>query len=220
MSAKPRLVLVDDHLLLLEGLRLALQDKYEIVGTATSGLAVLPVCRELRPDAVLLDLSLPERSGLEIIADLRAELPSIRIIVVTMHADRIMADASLESGAHGFVPKDAGIPELITALGAVLGGAQFVSDRIPRHATWRSSEPDIAMGLAQLTPRQRRIVRMIGEGRRTADIAASIGVSVPTVTFHRSLIRKTLGLESEWSLLKYAILVRMSEQQGKGENPP
>jgi DNA-binding CsgD family transcriptional regulator len=69
------------------------------------------------------------------------------------------------------------------------------------------------MGLAQLTPRQRRIVRMIGEGRRTADIAADIGVSAPTVTFHRALIRKTLGLDSEWSLLRYAILVRMSEQE-------
>ena len=213
MSPRPRLVLVDDHQLLLESLRLALQSDYDIVATATEGLAVLPLCREVRPDAILLDLSLRDRSGLEIIADLRSELPAIRIVVITMHADRIMADASLESGAHGFVPKDAGIPELISAVNAVLQGNRFVSDRIPKHPTSRSTEPDLAMGLAQLTPRQRRIVRMIGEGRRTADIAADIGVSVPTVTFHRSLIRKALGLDSEWSLLKYAILVRMSEQE-------
>lgn len=210
---RPRLVLVDDHQLLLESLRVALQSKYDIVGTATEGLAVVPLCREMRPDVLLLDLSLRDRSGLEIIADLRAELPAIRIVVITMHADRIMADASLESGAHGFVPKDAGIPELIEAIRSVLAGHRFVSDRIPKHLAWRVNEPALAMGLAQLTPRQRRIVRMIGEGRRTSDIAAEIGVSVPTVTFHRSLIRKALGLDSEWSLLKYAILIRMSEQE-------
>lgn len=213
MSRKRRILLVDDHQLLLEGLRLALQDEFEIVGALTSGSAVLPACRELAPDAVLLDLSLPDRSGLEIIADLQAELPAIRILVITMHADRVMADASLQSGAHGFVPKDSGIPELKTALQAVLAGERFVSSRIPKHASLRAYLPDSAMGLAQLTPRQRRIVRLIGEGKRTADIAAEIGVTVPTVTFHRQVIRKALGIDTEWGLLRYAILVRMSEEQ-------
>lgn len=213
MSGKRRILLVDDHQLLLEGLRLALEDEYEIVGALTSGAPVLASCRELHPDAVLLDLSLPDRSGLEIIADLQAELPAIRILVITMHADRVMADASLQSGAHGFVPKDAGIPELRTALQAILAGERFVSSRIPKHGSLRAYPPDSAVGFAQLTPRQRKIVHLIGEGKRTADIASEIGVTVPTVTFHRQAIRKTLGIETEWGLLKYAILVRMSEEQ-------
>jgi len=213
VRGKRRILLVDDHQLLLEGLRLALQDEYEVVGALTSGSAVLPTCRELVPDAVLLDLSLPDRSGLEIIADLQAELPAIRILVITMHADRVMADASLQSGAHGFVPKDSGIPELRTALKAVLAGERFVSSRIPKHASVRAYPPDSAVGLAQLTPRQRKIVHLIGEGKRTADIAAELGVTVPTVTFHRQAIRKTLGIDTEWGLLRYAIVVRMSEEQ-------
>jgi DNA-binding NarL/FixJ family response regulator len=213
VKTKPRILLVDDHQLLLEGLRLALQNEYDVVGALTSGAAVLPACRELAPDAVLLDLSLPERSGLEIIADLQAELPAIRILVITMHADRVMADASLQSGAHGFVPKDSGIPELKTALQAVLAGERFVSGRIPKHASLRAYPPDSAVGLAQLTPRQRKIVHLIGEGKRTADIAADLGVTVPTITFHRQVIRKALGIDSEWGLLRYAILVRMSEEQ-------
>ncbi len=213
MSDKRRILLVDDHQLLLEGLRLALQDEFEVVGTLTSGAAVLPACRELAPDAVLLDLSLPDRSGLEIIADLQAELPAIRILVITMHADRVMADASLQSGAHGFVPKDSGITELRTALQAVLAGERFVSSRIPKLASLRAYPPHSAVGLAQLTPRQRSIVHLIGEGKRTADIAAEIGVTDSTVTFHRQSIRRTLGIETEWGLVKYAILVRMSEEQ-------
>lgn len=211
--ARPRLFLVDDHQLLLEGLRLALQDRYDIVGTATAGAAVVFRCKELRPDAVLLDLSLPDRSGLEIIADLRSELPATKIIVVTMHADRVMADASLQTGAHGFMPKDAGIPELMAAIDQVLAGYKVVSPRIPKLVAVRSSLSGAAFGLAQLTPRQRRIVHLIAEGKRSVDIAAELGCTPATVTFHRTSIRKALGLDSEFALLRYALLVRLSEQE-------
>jgi DNA-binding NarL/FixJ family response regulator len=210
---RPRLYLVDDHQLLLEGLKLALQEKYDIVGTANAGAGVVSACLELRPDAVVLDLSLPDRSGLEIIADLRTEVPEVKILVVTMHADRVMADASLQTGAHGFLPKDAGIPELTAALARVLAGERVVSDRIPRLGTTRPTLADAALGLAQLTPRQRRIVHLIAEGKRTADIAAEIGCSAATVSFHRMGIRKALGLQSEFALLRYALLVRLSEQE-------
>jgi two-component system, NarL family, nitrate/nitrite response regulator NarL len=210
---RPRLYLVDDHQLLLQGLELALQDRYDIVGSTTAGAGVLDACRELKPDAVLLDLSLPDRSGLEIIADLRAELPAIKIVVVTMHADRVMADASLQTGAHGFLPKDAGVPELTSAINRVLAGYRVISDRIPKTITTRSSVADAALGLAQLTPRQRKIVHLIGEGQRTADIAAVLGCSAATVSFHRMSIRKALGLQSEFELLRYSLLVRLSEQE-------
>ena len=213
MTEKRRLILVDDHQLLLDGLRLALESRYEIVAAITSGLEVLPACRRLTPDAVLLDLSLPDRGGLEIIEDLHDELPATRILVITMHADRIMADASLQSGAHGFMPKDSDVAELHHALDVVLGGGKFVSDRIHKQANLRGYPPNAAVGLAQLTPRQRLIVRMIGEGRRSAEIAAEIGVTPPTVTFHRQAIRRALGIDSEWGLVRYSILVRMSEEE-------
>jgi DNA-binding NarL/FixJ family response regulator len=212
-GSRPRLLLVDDHQLLLEGLKLALQSRYDIVGTAIAGSAVLDSCRQLKPDGVLLDLSLPDRSGLEIIADLRSELPNIRIIVVTMHADRVMADASIATGAHGFLPKDAGLPELTSTIDRVLAGERIVSPRIPKMVTTRSTLSDAALGFAQLTPRQRKIVHLISEGKRTADIAAEIGCTPATVSFHRMGIRKALGLDSEFALLRYALLVRLSEQE-------
>ncbi len=210
---RPRLFLVDDHQLLLEGLKLALQEQFDVVGTANTGAEVLNSCRELRPDAIVLDLSLPDRSGLEIIADLRAELPEVKILVVTMHADRVMADASLQTGAHGFLPKDAGIPELTAVLGRVLAGERVVSQRIPKMGTTRPTLDDAALGMAQLTPRQRKIVHLIAEGKRSADIADEIGCSAATVSFHRMGIRKALGLQSEFALLRYALLVRLSEQE-------
>jgi len=212
-ARRPRLFLVDDHQLLLEGLRLALQDRYDIVGTANAGAGVVKSCERLKPDAVVLDLSLPDRSGLEIIADLRAELPGVKILVVTMHADRVMADASLQTGAHGFLPKDAGIPELTAALTRILAGGKIVSDRIPKLGSTRPTLADAALGLAQLTPRQRKIVHLIGEGKRSVDIADEIGCSAATVAFHRMGIRKALGLQSEFALLRYALLVRLSEQE-------
>jgi DNA-binding NarL/FixJ family response regulator len=216
--ARTRLFLVDDHQLFLEGLRVALESRYDVVGVSTKGLGVVESCRTLRPDVVLLDLSLPDRSGLEIVADLHAELPDVRVIVVTMHADRVMANASLQSGARGFVPKDSGMPELETALTRVMAGERYVSDRIPRRVVTHSTLPNSALGISQLTPRQRVIVRLIGEGKRTVDIAEELGVTRTAITWHRVNIRKALGLESEWELLRYAILVRMSEEEGS--TPP
>ncbi|HEU5218544.1 MAG TPA: response regulator transcription factor [Gemmatimonadales bacterium] len=210
---RPRIFLVDDHQLLLQGLALALEGQFDVVGTATTGGVVVASCRKLKPEAVVLDLSLPDRSGLEIIADLHAELPNVKILVVTMHADRIMADASLQTGAHGFLPKDSSIPELTAALLRVLAGERIVSERIPKADTTTATLADAALGLAQLTPRQRRIVHLISEGMRTADIAAEIGCSAATISFHRMGIRKALGLQSEFALLRYALLVRLSEQE-------
>jgi DNA-binding NarL/FixJ family response regulator len=217
-KAKPRLFLVDDHQLVLEGLRLSLQDEYEIVGTAVKGAGVATACAALRPDAILLDLSLPDRSGLEVIMDLRELVPDTRIIVVTMHAERIMADASLQSGAHGFVPKDAGTPELKRAIEHVLGGGLFVSELIPRQPH-HAAPQDSASWLGRLTPRQQQIVRMLGEGKRTRDIADALNIEPATVTFHRVRIRKALGIPTEWGLVRYALVVCMSDEEARRRPP-
>lgn len=212
MGHRHRVLLVDDHHLLLDGLRLALRGSYEIVGMLTTGGAVLSECLRLAPDAVLLDLSLPDRSGLEVIADLHAATPGIKILVVTMYADRVLADACFQSGAHGFVPKDAGTPELKRALEAVLAGHRFVSSLIPQHSHCYSPA-GAAVGLGRLTPRQREIVHLLGEGKSTPCIAEQLSLSPNTVTFHRVRIRKALGLDSEWRLMRYAFVVRMSEEE-------
>ncbi len=211
MSGKPRLLLVDDHNLVLEGFRLELQEDYEIVGMLATGGRVVEECLRLNPDLVLLDLSLPDRSGLEVIMDVRAVLPAMKVLVVTMHSDRVLADAAFQAGAMGFVPKDAEVWELRQAIREVLAGRQYVPQRILIQ-TARYSRAEIGFELSRLTPRQQQIVRLLGEGKSTARIAQDLHVTESTVSFHRGRIRKALGIPSEWGLMRYALVVRMSEE--------
>ena len=194
-SARPaRLLLVDDHHLMLDGLRQLLEGEYEIVGMLCTGGEVAEACRRLAPDVVLLDLSLPDRSGLEVIGDLQATSPSVKILMVTMHVDRVLAEASIQAGAHGFVPKDAHLDELRLAIREVLAGREFVSSRVP-HSGPRLAPDHPAFQLERLTPRQREIVRLLGEGKSTHAIADA------------------LGIDTEWGLMRYAMVVRMSEAE-------
>jgi DNA-binding NarL/FixJ family response regulator len=211
VSDKPRLLLVDDHHLLLEGLRLELKAEFEIIGMLACGAQVAEQCRRLLPDLVLLDLSLPDRSGLEVIADIRSANPDLKILMVTMHRDRVLANACLQAGASGFVPKDAEVEELRSAMRQVLAGKRYISPLIPARPQKFSSE-DLAFPLAKLTPRQREVLRSLGEGKSTARIAAELHLSSNTVTFHRVRIRKALGIPSEWALLKYALMVKMEDE--------
>ena len=211
MSGKPRLLLVDDHHLVLEGLRLELEGEFEIVGMLATGAQVAEECLRLRPDAVLLDLSLPDRGGLEVIADIRSANPELKILMVTMHTDRILADACMQGGASGFIPKDAEVAELRLAIREVLAGKRYVSPLIASRPQ-KFSSVDLAFPLSQLTPRQQVIVRLLGDGKSTARIAAELHVSPNTVTFHRVRIRKALGIPTEWALLKYALMVKMHEE--------
>jgi len=212
MAGRPRLLLVDDHHLILESLRLALQEEHEVAGMVATGAEAVKACRQLRPDLVLLDLSLPDRSGLEVISDLRQVMPEVRILIVTMHVDRILADASLQAGAQGFIPKDADLAELRHAIAEVLSGNRYLSPLVPEPSP-RQFPPELRLGMSKLTPRQRDIVRKLGEGKSSARIGRELHLTPPTITFHRGRIRKTLGLKNEWELLRYALVIRMSEAE-------
>lgn len=215
MSRKPSLLLVDDHHLVLEGLRLELQGEFRIVGALATGGGVAKACRLLGPDLVLLDLSLPDRSGLEVIPEVLSETPGMRILVVTMHRDRVLADAVLQAGAAGFIPKDAEVAELRSAIRKVLAGERYVSPLVSNDAAPYPSS-GLSVGFAQLTPRQQQIVRLLGDGKSTLSIAEELHVSPNTVTFHRKRIRKALGIPTEWGLLRYALVVRMGEERSRG----
>jgi DNA-binding NarL/FixJ family response regulator len=215
MTRKPTLLLVDDHPLVLEGLRLELQGEFRIVAALSTGKGVARACRELAPDLVLLDLSMPDRSGLEVIPEVLREMPGMKILVVTMHRDRVLADAVLQAGAAGFIPKDAEVAELHSAIRKVLGGERYVSPLVSTTAAPYPSSA-LSVGFAQLTPRQQEIVRLLGDGKSTARIAEELHVSTNTVTFHRMRVRKALGIPTEWGLLRYALVVRMGEERSRG----
>jgi two-component system, NarL family, uhpT operon response regulator UhpA len=211
---RPRLVIVDDHRLVVQGLQQMLGVRYEIAGVAYAGDELLQLLRRTPTDVVLLDLSLPGRGGLELLPEILALQPGLRVLVLTMHVDRILAEAALAAGAMGFVPKDAGMEELERALDAVLAGQRFLSERVPR-TSHRVGLDAMHASLSRLTPRQQTILRLIGKGKTSGEIAAKLGLSESTITFHRQRIRRLLGLASEWELVRHAILVEVASRERK-----
>jgi DNA-binding NarL/FixJ family response regulator len=198
---------VDDHPLILAGLRTDLAGDYEIVGALCTGAEVVGECRRLEPDAVLLDLSLPDRSGFEVLRDLRTAGLTTRVLLVSMHNDRHTAEGALQEGADGYVAKNAPVTELRHALAEVLAGRCYLSPLLVDPATHQ--EANVVPGFSELSPHQRQVVSLLGEGHSTERIAEAMGLSANTITYHRVRIRKILGIDSEWGLMRYAMMVRM-----------
>lgn len=213
MSGRLTIVLGDDHHLVVEALRSALKGKHQIVAVAHTASTILEAVRAHQPDLLLLDLSLPEKNGLEIIPEVRRAAPLTRIIIVTMHLDRVLADQSLAAGAMGFVPKDAGLEELDKAIHAVMRGVTFISPQVPAISN-RVTLMAAHAALALLTPRQHEIVKLIAEGRTSAEIAKRLSLSEHTVAFHRRNIREKLGVDTTMGLMRYAVLLRLDGPEG------
>jgi DNA-binding NarL/FixJ family response regulator len=210
MTPRPRLLVAEDHVLFSQGLVAMIGDEYEVLAVVADGAEVAAAVRQHHPDVLLLDLSLPNRTGMDILGDLQALDPGVRVVVVTMHVDPVLVDAAIKMGAAGFVPKDSDLDELRMAITEVLDGRRYVSPRLPRRGQHGGAMD--RMGFDRLTPRQQEIVRMIGRGRSTEDMAAALGLSPHTVHFHRKNIRRLLGLENDWAVLRYAILVGLSDR--------
>lgn len=211
------LALADDHELFARGTATMLSPHHDVAGLTHSGHELKELLRRTPVDCVLLDLSMPGESGLQVLPELRQEWPALRIIVVTMHVDRNLANAALGLGAHGYVPKDANLDELLLAIDEVFAGRRYVSARIPRH-TERTGLQARHPSLASLTPRQQRILFLLGEGLTSAAIAEKVGLTLSTITFHRANLRRKLGIGSELGLHQLAVLVRsgLSEDEAIG----
>ncbi len=208
-----RLIIADDHRMVVQGLEQMLGQRFEVVGVAYAGDELLKLLQRTPADGLLLDLSLPGRSGLDILPEIRTLQPDLKVLVLTMHADRVLAEASLAAGALGFVPKDAGMEELKLALSEVLAGRRYVSPRVPK-SSHRVGLDAMHASLARLTERQQAILRLLGEGLSSAEIGDKLGLSENTITFHRKRIRMILGLATEWELTREAILVHLATNGG------
>lgn len=220
MERRAAVLIADDHPLVSHGLRELLRPTYTVVGTVADGRDVHEAVERTRPDILLLDLSMPHRNGLELIPELVAAFPALRILVVTMHLDRTLADLALQGGAHGFIPKGASSEELNRAIRNVLDGERYVSPQVPK----RSHTDGAALAdpaLDRLTPRQRQILELIGQGRSTGEIGELLSVSPRTIEFHRARIRKTLGVSTEAGLIRFAVMVVVKEpNEGFGARDP
>ena len=204
-------LICDDHSLMSQGLKALLRPSFLAVGLVNDGSELLATIEDKKPDVVLLDLSMPNINGLELIPQIVEQAPDVKVLVVTMHVDRALADLAISSGAHGFIPKESSADELNEAIDQVLAGDKpFISPRVPRRS-FRDGAAVEHPALDRLTPRHRQILQSIGDGRSTQEIADDLGVSPRTIEFHRAGIRKALGITTEWGLMRFAIMMRVGE---------
>ncbi len=217
---KRRILLAEDHVLVGEGLRVLLSGEYEVTGPVRDGRDVVGAVERERPDVVMLDLSLPGRSGLDLIQEIVRAHPGAAVVVVTMHAEHLLAERAFQLGAAGFVPKDSSASELRWAIETVLAGNRYLSPRVRKPEVPGGGGPE-REALARLTPRQLVILRAIGRGLGTEAIAEELGLSVYTVYYHRRNLRRILGVESEGGLEWYGSRVVAGEGlDGAGAPPP
>ena len=205
---RPRLLIAEDHALVAAGLRVMLEPVHEVVEIVANGMDVMAAVARVQPDLVLLDISLPGRSGMEVGRELAALTPKVPFVMLTMHADPIYADEAIASGASGYVLKMAAPEELRFAIVQALDGKVYVTPRLAVGGETGEPVPpnlNADTGLAALTGRQRQILKLIARGWSVRDIADDLGINVRSVEFHRDSIRKRLGLTSTAALVRYAL---------------
>lgn len=203
-----KLLIVDDHVIVREGVRRLLAPMADIFVTeAISAREAAAMYRADRPDVVLLDLNLPNGSGLELLRRLLAEDKSARIVVFSMHSESLYVARALEAGARGYVSKSAPATELMTAIQKVAAGGRYVEHEIAAQLVLNRSDQE---AFGRLTTREADIMRQLGEGKTMAAIAVALGVTYKTVANSCGLIKAKLGVERVADLIRLAIEMRHS----------
>ena len=204
-----RLLLAEDHTLMRAGIRalLAGLPDVQVVGEASTGPEALTLAESLKPDIVLLDISMPELNGLEVASRLIKSEPTRRIIFLSMHTDAVYVRRALQAGASGYLVKGADVPELSLAIRAVMRGESYLSPAVSNDliGELRRSDSREATPLEMLTPRQREILQLVTEGHSTKDIARRLDLSVKTVEAHRSILMQRLDIHDLPGLVRFAI---------------
>jgi two-component system nitrate/nitrite response regulator NarL len=205
---KIKILIADDHPVVRKGLHscLARQDRLKVVGEASDGDMALSKTRELVPDVVLMDISMPKMNGLAVTEQLRKDVPNTKVLVLSMHSNREYIFRIIQAGAHGYVSKEASPEELLRAIESVHSGEPFFSPEIAKAALNQMiSNGGKKEPFAQLTGREREVLVLIAEGQSNKEIANKLGIGVRTIETHRERIMRRLDIHSVAGLTKFAI---------------
>ena len=204
---RPRILLGDDHAIVLDGLRRILEPHCDIVGSAEDGRALVAAAEKLRPELVVVDISMPLLNGIEAARQIRKAHPQTKVIFLTMHPDATYATEAFRAGASGYVLKNSAASELVTAIQEVLKGRTYLTPRVAKDAieSWVQAPGQSEAPSASLTSRQREILQLVAEGKSAKEIAAILTISPRTVEFHKYRIMEVLGLRTTAELTQYAL---------------
>ena len=199
--AKIRLLLVDDHQLVRDGLRARLGDiaEFDIVGEAANGQEALAAAEGLQPDLALVDVGLPDMNGIELASALSRRCPALRVLMLSMYDSPGYVQSAMQAGARGYVLKDAPSAEIIAAIRAVAAGGVYFSGALSAALTAPPAET------TALTEREREVLVLLAQGDSNKHIARKLDVSVRTVETHRLNLRRKLGIETVAGLTNYAL---------------
>jgi DNA-binding NarL/FixJ family response regulator len=205
-----RVLLADDHALVLAGIR-ALVEEIEgtrIVAEANNGRDAVALVRQHKPDLVIMDISMRELNGIEATAQIKAEMPSSRVLILSMHTTEDFVRRAIRAGASGYLVKDSAPLDLRMAIAAVMRDEIYLSPRVSKHvvAGFLNGQPQQAeSSMDALTARQREILQLIAEGKSTKEIAFQLNVSVKTVETHRAALMERLDIHDVAGLVLYAV---------------
>ena len=205
-----RVLLADDHALVLAGIRALVEElgDTQIVAEANNGREAVALAKQHKPDLVIMDISMQELNGIEATAQIMAEVPTTKVLILSMHTTEDFVRRAIKSGAAGYLVKDSAPLDLKMAIAAVLRGEIYLSPRVSRHVVsgFLHGKPhQNESSMDALTARQREILQMIAEGKSTKQIAFQLEVSIKTVETHRAALMERLGIHDVAGLVLYAV---------------
>ena len=202
---KPRVLLADDHLMLLSAFRTLLEGDCDVVGAAANGRELVEMAAVLKPDVILLDVAMPLLNGLDSARQVKQANPDIRIVFLTMNEDPEVAAEAFRNGASGYLLKSSAGSELMTAVSEVMKGRSYVTPLMTGSLVEQMLLPRGASGADSLTLRQREVIQLIAEGKSLKEIAAVLDITPRTAAFHKYKIMEQLHIKTTAELIQFAL---------------
>ena len=203
--SRPRVLLADDHALLLGAFEKLLADEFDIVGQVSDGRAVVAAAETLNPDVVVLDISMPLLNGLEAGRQIKQKSRSVKLVFLTMNEDADLAAEAFRAGASAYVLKRSAASELMTAIREVVQGRSYITPLITEGVVGSLLNVDEAKNRHELTPRQVEVLQLLAEGRSMKEVARVLDLTPRTVAFHKYRMMEQIGVKSTAELVQYAV---------------
>ncbi len=201
-----RILLADDHQLIVEAIKNLLEPEFEVIGTVADGRALVSTAIELKPDVIVMDISMPLLNGLDAGRQLKAELPGVKFIYLTMNQDQDIIAEAFRIGAMGFVVKHCAASELRNAIRECARGRSYVTPLVTKDMIGSFLETPLrGENPVHLTPRQREVLQLLAEGRSMKEVASALDVTTRTVAFHKYRMMEDLNLRTNAELIRYAV---------------
>jgi DNA-binding NarL/FixJ family response regulator len=211
-----RIVIADDHTIVREGLRQLLQaaGDFEVVGEARDAVETIQRVRDLEFDVLLLDVSMPGRSGMDLIKQIRSERPRVRVLVLSMHQEHQYAVRAIRAGASGYLTKESASRDLATALRKVASGGAYITPEVAEHLALDAMPQTDAPPHTTLSDREFQVLRLLVSGRSVSEIGEALNLSVKTISTHKARLMQKLGVANSSELFRYAIDHRLTDDTG------